>query len=163
MIRAHLSPNEVINLSCHYKQAATGSDNALKPNGLWYDINRSWLEWCRNNDMHEFIHRHVHKIEFIDDLPRPLLVIDTQTKLRLFMSNYQVGDGITAIQWIDWQGVSETYCGIELRNYHSLKRYIDRRYGDFSLLPLWFFAWDCDSGCLFTSTVIKSQTTPECS
>jgi hypothetical protein len=136
MTREINTDSEVIG-KCYYKQL----DLSLKPSGLWYGINGDWLDWCRY-EMPEWIEKYNYQIE-IDE--SKILQIDNIYNLRLFIEKY----ACNKLRYINWQLVSRKYSGIEIINYHEIKyknRYLD----------IWFYSWDCDSGCIWDIDVIKN-------
>jgi hypothetical protein len=48
--------------------------------------------------------------------------------------------------FIDWNKVSKSYKGIQI-NYYSNKHRLDM---------LWYYGWDCESGCIWDISCIKN-------
>lgn len=129
----------------------------MKPNGLWYSIDWSWVDWCKDNT--GWTHRNHFELEI--DLTKVLL-IDTGNKLKEFAKNFGEipewqkelanSDAMKKLwdnpkrDYINWKQVAEKYSGIEINPYHRMQR---RDY-------LWVSGWDVSSGCIWNLELIKS-------
>lgn len=114
----------------------------MKPKGLWYDIDSSWLEWCKGNT--DWTYKNHFELE-IDE--SKILLIDTKQKLIDFDREYSVKIHETInLNYIDWESVEKKYSGIEISPY----RYDCR----FSLF--WYYGFDVASGCIWDFDCLKS-------
>lgn len=140
---------DFLDLNKKYEQ----SDNWSKPNGLWYQINGSWVNLCiknnKDNEYHNFkkqnrfdIKKYNIKIDVDFD---NILVLNTRDKVIEFSEKY--GNGEFFIKWID---VIKKYKGIEIPNYNAVWYY------------KWMNGWDINSGCIWDLTVIKNYKVNDC-
>lgn len=118
-------------------------EREMKPRGLWYDIDSSWLDWC-NGNMPEWTYKNHFELE-IDE--SKILIIDTKQKLLDFDKEYsrKITERLS-FHYIDWELVATKYSGIEISPY----RY-DCRFDLF-----WYYGWDVSSGCIWNFDCIKS-------
>ena len=115
----------------------------MKPKGLWYDIDLSWIEWCNGNT--DWTYKNHFELE-IDE--SKILMIDTKQKLLNFDAEYSRKiDERISLHYVDWELVSKKYSGIEISPY----RYDCR----FNLL--WYYGFDIASGCIWNSDAIIAQ------
>jgi len=123
----------------------------LKPRGLWYGINGEWHRWCKSN-VKEYIKRYDYVIDL--DMSK-ILCLRSSSDIRLFIDKYDfVPDIFKNVDfkhlsmWIDWQAVAKKYDGIEIDPYeHNFMAAINM---------LWYYIWDCSSGCVWNKSAIKS-------
>ena len=114
----------------------------LKPVGLWYGIDDEWLEWCKGN-MEDWVRPNDFEIEIRESR---ICLLDTYAKITAFSHGYRTKQyGITQI---DWEGVTKNYSGIEINPYDC---YDLRFHLDF----MWYYGWDCASGCIWDLSVIE--------
>lgn len=125
------------------------SDSCDKPNGLWYQINGSWEEWCKYN-MPQWLgpnSRGAYKVNFEIDKTN-VLVIETLEEFDLFHNIYcSPHPFLKSESFINWKKVSETYDGIEISDY-----FFERRLEEHCS---WYYTWDVASGCIFNTDIIK--------
>lgn len=120
-----------------------------KPNGFWYGIDNSWIDWCES-EMPEWVTPHKYKLEI--DMSK-VLVVDTIEKMHdmnkhvvnteeyFYRHNYD----------IDWPYFEKQgYKGIEIPRYMRELRMNK----DF----FWYYSWDVASGCIWDTSIIKSIT-----
>lgn len=109
----------------------------IKPQGLWYGIGTSWLDWVRS-DMPEWEDDHVFKID-VDK--SKMLMIHTLEDLYSFNDKYAGSDGL-----IFWKLVANEYSGIEISPYMQEARYD----------MMWYSTWDVASGCIWSKDAITN-------
>src|ERR1035437_8747746 len=124
-----------------------------KPHGLWYQINNSWINWCKSNWSNRACENNI-KIQL--DL-KSILIINTAKKLKDFNNKYKVTlfaipEHNLEFNIIDWNKVKKDYKGIEIRNYHKNK---NMGFTFFSISFEWFLGWDVDSGCIWDLSAVK--------
>jgi hypothetical protein len=131
----------------------TQSDNWKKPNGLWYQINSSWVNLCiKNNkdaESHGFEPHYAFEIKNYNiiinvDLTN-VVILDTRDKVIEFSKKYDNGEF-----FIKWNDVAKDYKGIEIPNYKSVNYY------------KWMNGWDINSGCIWDLTTIKNYKVNDC-
>lgn len=127
----------------------------FKPNGLWYSLDTEWMEWCEGN-MRGWMRDHV--IDFEVDLSK-VLVLETPEHVIAFIDKYGIPlySG-TDMFGINWHRVISEYAGIEIRNYHKIKRSRKIDFREYWMKTMWFSAWDVSSGCMWDLSIIKSHT-----
>jgi len=118
-----------------------------KPTGLWYSIGTSWLDWCFA-EQPDWIGKYIYKIEVN---PKKILLINTVKKLDDFSKHYKiVPEWMKTLKfkynYINWRRFSASYSGIEISPYQWKRR--------FDLL--WYYGWDCSSGCIWNPNAIIS-------
>lgn len=123
--------------------------SGCKPYGLWYGIDNSWIDFCES-EMPEWVSPHRYKLDI--DMSK-VLVVDTIEKMYdmnkhvvnteeyFHLKNYD----------IDWTYFDKKgYKGIEIPRY----MYELRMKNEF----FWYYGWDCASGCIWSTDIIKSIT-----
>jgi len=134
--RTHFSIKEELIIPFKYNQK-----NDLKPEGLWYGIDGDWKSWCESEMPHWIKDRNEFILELNFD---KILIISSIDELDLFHNEFSILIGKT-IHDIDWKKIAQLYTGIEIHPYLYERRY---EY-------LWYYGWDCSSGCIWDSSAIK--------
>lgn len=117
----------------------------MKPKGLWYGFDDSWIDWVKN-EVPEWLGD--NNFELIVSTNR-ILSIDSDKELIEFTEKYadknsNIGSFINN-SMIDWKKVSKDYAGIEIPIYlHNMR-----------LSVFWYYGWDCASGCIWDTSIIK--------
>jgi hypothetical protein len=144
MRRIHNTASNVIDLSRRY-----GKSRHFKPNGFWYSIESEWKDWCES-EMSQWIKPNWFSVDL--DMEK-ILVIQTPFELSSFQKKYRVFNSSISID-INWKRVKENYSGIEILNYHELKRFSHVSGGvcDF----IWLYGWDINSGCIWDLSCVRS-------
>ncbi len=145
MKRLHTTNNPELILDQQYTQLGAEEFPVKKPSGLWYSMGEGWLEWVTAN-MPEKKGKYTYHLD-IDDTD--ILKISTLKELTDFISKYQ--NKVGHFYGIDWHKVSQTHSGFEFINCHS----ISKKY--WNIKHIWVLMWDCDSGCLWDLSKIKSS------
>lgn len=113
----------------------------IKPQGLWYEINGEWEEWCAGNS--NFIKDCDYVYEVALDPGLRLLRIESigdLTRINMRYGRTLVAGG--SVRNVAWDDVARDYDGIEV--YPYLWDY-EARFGPW----LWYYGLDCASGCLW--------------
>lgn len=118
-----------------------------KPNGLWFGIGNSWLNWMISEDFKYTEYNYIYELEFDKN---KILKIDNENKFKKFEEQFLLKTDKkpltlsyktnTFMGSIDWEKVSSQYNGIEISPY----------FYQFRLSHLWYYGWDCASGCLWS-------------
>lgn len=137
MRRIHISPKPLGELQPRSQKIG------LKPKGLWYGLDMAWIEWCAG-EMPGWLEKHVwYEVEV--DITR-LLILGAEAELDNFRREFgrepwtrsrsEVG---IENDYIDWPAVASRWSGVEITDY------------DWGLRSecLWYYAWDCASGCVW--------------
>lgn len=131
-----------------YKQSSHG----FKPEGFWYSCHDSWYNWIIREDMKDFLHRYIHKININRNIlttiqikdKNKLLVIKNTKDFDIFNKRYGIKYDDLSGQYdiihyvINWKKVARDYGGIEICPYLSRRK----KY-------FWYLMWDVASGCIW--------------
>lgn len=130
--------------SITYRPSMQKDEVGYKPQGLWYGVGPSWLNWVRN-EMPDWETEHMFEIQ-VDE--SRLLKLSDEDDLALFTTRYggKKDYGTWHISLIDWSKVAEDYGGIEIAPYIYKAR---MKYD-------WYYPWDVASGCLWASGMVKA-------
>lgn len=148
MIRSLNSANPILDLSRTYTQNGYFK---FKPIGLWYEIDGSWVDWCKYNQK-DWLRKYVIEIEF--DLEK-VLILKAKKDLNKFIKTYEERE-FKGYNQINWRRVAEDYSGIEIQNYNELKWNHSDLY-----FEVWFLSWDISSGCIWDLSIIKKWSLKE--
>lgn len=125
----------------------------FKPYGLWVSVDEgsiSWPDYIESSEAWACRLRVVHDVRLAPDAR--ILLIATAEDLDAFARRYGRNERITPpdyYHYIDWKEVAEAYQGIVIAPY----RY-DRRFDG----GLWYYGWDCASGCIWDADAIAAIT-----
>lgn len=139
--RIIMSPEEKIRFKRTIKQK-----KGYKPNGLWYGIGPSWINWVRS-EMPDWETEHVFRLS-IDE--SKMKIIRNYQQLVEFEKEYSLpidgwDDYNGRYLYIDWERVARDYGGIEIAPYLYEARY----------KHMWYYGWDVASGCIWGTGVVK--------
>lgn len=137
-IRTHLSKQEIERLLPVAQGSKERAAAVFKPCGLWYSVDGGWEEWCAS-DMEGWL---VDRIAYQLDLDgENILWLKSEDEIRAFDEQYAepAWPGAAATLVPNWARVAELYDGIEISPYCWNCRYD----------LLWYYGWDCASGCLW--------------
>ncbi len=142
-----------------------------KPNGLWFDVDEDWKQWCEAEQFRPETFRYRHTVTILD-ASRILFLrgakdIDAFTRkyarnlfssIQLLQSSndidaftHQYGHNLFGdIQqqfsnYIAWGEVAEKHSGIIIAPYSRAR----------SQAYLWYYGWGCASGCVWDTRVIR--------
>ena len=122
----------------------------FKPEGLWYSIGSSWIDWCLGAQFGG-IGKYIYEVEL--NPKSNIFILDTEDKVMGFSEKYRKTDDfyvtLKTIN-IDWKKVMEDFDGIEINPYFQELR--------FDNYLIWYYGWDVPSGCLWKSTAKKKIT-----
>jgi hypothetical protein len=123
----------------------------FKPRGLWVSVpgEDDWPEWCRSESFAEDRLAVEHDVTLSESFR--ILVLDSAAALQEFTKQYRVNliphtrysDSV-----IDWPTVAGKYDGIIITPYQWSCR----------MELMWYYPWDCASGCIWNLDAIKSVT-----
>ena len=122
----------------------------MKPKGLWVSDESSygWKEWCAENEFNTSRFAFAHQIHLKPDAK--ILRIDTVEKLQAFDREYALPKfmDLNMMRGIDWARLAETHQGILISPYQWSCR----------MDLLWYYGWDCASGCVWDADAIERIT-----
>jgi len=142
-----------------------------KPNGLWFDVDGSWKQWCEAVQfrLEGLRYRHVVTIldasrilflrkakeidhftrEYGQDLSGCFRPLQSSADLEAFAHQYGT-DLFSEIlgqfsNYIMWDEVAEKYSGIIINPYSRAR----------SKTYLWYYGWNCAGGCVWDTGLIR--------
>lgn len=123
-----------------------------KPNGLWVSVDEpdhdgeihGWKQWCEAESFGLENLRYRHRIVVRD--PDALLWIVGAGELDAFEREYGLDQPYPRDRTILWGAVSEKYPGVVIAPYVWERR----------LEKMWYYGWDCASGCIWDTSIIDS-------
>lgn len=127
---------------------------ASKPSGLWVSVDGEygWPEWNVDNEYSDLDARHRYRVTLAGDAD--ILWLTEPDQLHTFSRLYPADDG-AARRWgdlvgmdprfIDWPAVAARHQGIIITPYQWECR----------METLWYYGWDCASGCIWDSSAIS--------
>lgn len=146
---------------CHYShkrltkddlvdRSASRPTNFLKPVGLWITPDEgqrqhTWLNWCK--DEHYSLARlaYKHRVELAEGAN--IHWCRTEADLMAFHKTFSIA-GASRYECMDWERVQLTYDGLVIAPYQwGMRMHEDL---------LWYYAWDCASGCIWHNDAIAS-------
>jgi len=136
---------------------ARGQDEngSFKPTGLWVsdEDGFGWREWCIAENFHLDLLTHVHEVTLSNTAE--IKFLRTPEEVIAFGHEFAMTDGPGArlnawgtIFAINWVRVIQRWGGIVITPYQWSCR-LDRE-------CLWYYGWDCASGCIWEPTAIGS-------
>ena len=118
----------------------------FKPNGLWFDVDADWKRWCEGESFRVdgFAFRHI--IELEND---GILRLEDARDIDAFTRKYgrQPEQSYRSIE-IDWKHLRSQFRGIVIAPYCWERRMTEH--------TMWYYSWDCASGCVWDLTAVKS-------
>lgn len=115
-------------------------EHGLKPRGLWYGVGDAWTEWCRS-EMPQWIREHTYEITLRADAR--VLRLQDELAILGFQDEYVSTDGWG---YPDWKRLAKQYDGLEIAPYQWRLR----------LNLMWYYGWDCASGCIWNPRAIAT-------
>jgi len=152
-LRAHVKPQDrvVMTNASNISIRSTPQQTVdYKPNGLWYGIGTSWIDWV-SFEMPSWKGKNLYKLTLSTS---QMLILSTSKALKEFTLKYGKAlhdfDKEHKLKYlaIDWSTVSKTYGGIEIRPYQPAARHA----------YIWYYPWDVASGCVWNKSVIQRIT-----
>lgn len=141
MKRSNNNRNNSLDLNKTYSQELD-----FKPSGLWYALNNEWCQWCTGN-FDSWLGQNNFELDI--DLSKVLVIKNSDDLMDFYNTYKKVSQGSSLI---DYVALSERYSGIEIDNYHILKRTKEIPI----LERLWLLSWDISSGCIWDLSIINN-------
>jgi len=136
-----------------------------KPKGIWYGIADSWIDWCISENfggIHQYIYEVIvdeTRILKIDNIPDFEKFEDAHNDIPEWRKQLREAEGLPTFDFhlppmlsrtryfdsMNYGKVAETFGGIEITPYQWDKR----------LESMWYYGWDCASGCIWNPNAIK--------
>ena len=131
----------------------------LKPSGLWVsddDCEDNWRAWCEAERFRLDSLACPHDVELA--VAANVLILRTAFEIDAFTREWAVSDGTELSGrlhlWMAWDRLSERYQGLIITPYIWERRL---SMGD-GTDSMWYYAWDCASGCIWDPAAIASIT-----
>jgi len=123
-----------------FKFKNRSQETETKPKGLWYGINDSWMNWCKNEMPNWIPKKPIYYEITLDD--RYILFLKSRSDILKFTEEFgQLICQKSELRMIDWTMVAKLYSGIEINPYQWECR--------LGLETLWYYGWDVSSGCIW--------------
>lgn len=147
----------------HYTDAKIGplevrpqGDDQFKPHGLWVsdqDCEDNWPAWCLSEDFGLERLTLAYEVTLIPDAN--VRYISSTDEIDAFTQRWAVHPlpDIKSNMWIDWTGVRAECDGLIITPYIYERRL---SYGGND--AMWYYSWDCASGCIWDPRAIATIT-----
>lgn len=145
----HSHVSEAIDLS---RISGAGFQRPDKPNGFWISVEGKgdWLSYLEHESGDSDLPPHTHEIVLATDAR--ILRIDSFEAIMDFSRSHIVKGGwasrVSASYEIDWNRVRTEWQGIIIAPYQRPARTHPE--------SMWYYAWDCASGCIWDPAAIAS-------
>lgn len=133
-------------------------EQPLKPSGLWVsddDCEDNWRAWCVDSDIFRENLTHVHDVLLTPSAN--VLVLSTPREIDAFTREFRtdgpggMSSSVDSSMWLDWSAVQQRWDGLIITPYIWSSR----------LQVMWYYSWDCASGCIWHPRAIASATLRE--
>lgn len=125
-----------------YKQG-----DMFKPAGFWFDCDHDWRRWCEAEKYNLVGLCWRHSVRLVKPGALHLATVEDIDKFhaeyRCPMPGGFLRDPLTYV--IDWPRVAAKYPGIIIAPYCWPRR----------MQYLWYYGWDCASGCVWDTSLIR--------
>ena len=122
---------------------------SMRPRGLWLsdESNGSgWSDYCKSTEVRIEDLQHKKEIHVDDE---KCICLNSYEDIYRFNEEYKIFfEGFPLglqPEMIDWEKVKQEYSGIIITPYCYKSRH------EF----LWYYAWDCESGCIWDTSILK--------
>jgi hypothetical protein len=123
----------------------------MKPHGLWFSVRDAWKRWCEAEDFCLEALKYETEIRLAENanlihLSTPKQVLDFHEEYVIHDRDWQLNFGTRGYR-VDWRAVQKNFQGIVIAPF----------YRGFGLMdaPTWYYAWDCDSGCIWDVACVE--------
>lgn len=131
----------------HHKRYDQRGKDVMKPRGLWVSVEgeHDWVEWCKAENFR------LHALQFQSEIvlrsDHDIMVIDSVELLDAFTKKYVMKDyPFPGARMVYWPRVERDCGGVIIAPYQW-----DRR-----MECMWYYGWDCASGCIWDLGNIES-------
>lgn len=138
-ILLHISNNKDLKPDCDYSRSRFG-----KPLGFWYSVGGSWMEWCLEECPH-WVRPYIYEVTILDS--KSIKSICNVEEFDKFDSEYALPQKHPCrfTDHIDWDKLKNEFSGIQISPYLWKRR----------LESVWYYGWDCASGCVWDFSSIR--------
>lgn len=130
--------------------------DTFKPRGLWVsddDCPDNWRVWCESENFRPNSLKYRNEITL--KLDANVIFLRCAEDIDEFTRNWALHpfSGIRSNQWIDWEMVRASFQGIIATPYIW-----ERRLSYGANDAMWYYSWDCASGCIWDPSAISAIT-----
>lgn len=126
-----------------------------KPNGFWISVKGQddWPSWCISEQFAEERLKYRHRVTLQEG--HNIKILNNEKDIDLFEESYSTEFGSSSISRhqmmvIRWPLVASLYDGILIPRYLWSMRFRN-----------WYYGWDCASGCVWNTDVIRIESVEE--
>jgi hypothetical protein len=116
----------------------------LKPAGFWVSVGSGWADWCEGEEFRTENLVHTYRVRLVPDAN--VLTIGDVDGLDGFTDTHQLDR-----YHLDWPKVAANHQGVVIAPYQWSRRFEH----------LWYYGWDCASGCIWDLSAIADVTVLE--
>lgn len=120
------------------------NQGCFKPCGFWVSVEGNgdgWKEWC---EAEEFRLENLACVHAVTLAPTAHLIFLTDVEgMDAFTQRYAQEP---RNEYVDWKRVAQDYQGILIAPYLHERRFD----------PMWYYCWDCASGCIWDAIAVSS-------
>ena len=118
-----------------------------KPNGFWYSLGSSWYEWCMSGDSACLLGGYLFEVEI--DRSKIAKIDGSDREVKQLEKKYPQKNKplIEKMSHPDWKSMSKDFKGFEVSRFGR----------DRLKSSMWYYGWDCSSGCIWDTSAIKSM------
>lgn len=119
----------------------------FKPQGLWLSVGDDWKRRCESEEWGTDRLLVAHHVELVD--AANILRLATAEEIDRFTQEFgmPMSKGLRA-GYIDWPRVASQWQGVIITPYCWSRR--------LSMHTMWYYGWDCASGCIWDLAVIRA-------
>lgn len=141
-----------LTLPLEYREQTQELSPRTKPRGFWISVDGKddWASWCKHEEFG--LGKHRYRVE-IPDLSKIYLCqsaddLDALTRAYVDHSIFGPQPNLASLntRYIKWDNIAKQYAGIIIAPYIWERR----------MELMWYYTWDCASGCIWDPSVIKS-------
>jgi len=126
----------------------TQNPREFKPAGLWVTVEGEddWKSWCQreNFQLENLMYAYDVKLNAASKILR----LQSAADIDMFTTQYQSRWQLSPLHAIDWRKVASEYSAIIIAPYIYQRRHTPQ--------TLWYYPWDCASGCIWDKDAIES-------
>src|SRR5579872_5717959 len=145
---------EIISLSdLHLDKQDITHNHFAKPSGFWVsddDCEENWKSWCESEEFQVENLKYAHDVKL--NTEANILYLRNANDIDKFSNLYskKLCFGSPDLKKIDWAKVAQDFEGIIITPYIWERR--------FQTDAVWYYTWDCASGCIWNIDAIESIT-----
>ncbi len=119
------------------------SNSEWKPRGLWVSVEDDWIKWCKAENY--CLQNLKYFTEIIINKKSKILYLKNALDIDTFEKRFTLPAKEWQVKSINWIKIASKYHGIIIAPYVWERR----------LSSVWYYAWDCASGCIWDANAIS--------